>query len=238
MERALIVLVGESFRVGNQNTRVRGVPEARAQQKLACESHMSFIDHLQRAHGIRADVLVETYTTPYDGELEAWYAPHLVGAHFHPDVMGYQNLVTRSAGHIPAPAAQYRFVQYIRIDLCLKPAFQEAFKLSSRLRFSSVCWRQACTLPNGMPRVGDMILYIPGNLMHLVAQGHVYLNHEAYYAYMLCGLREDDVGFFINTYHDSDSAKDWNPLYAIANREECGTWHDEGAEPLPIDVMA
>jgi hypothetical protein len=199
---------------------------------------MSFIAHLERVHGIHADVLVESYTTPYDRELETWYAPHLIGAHFHADVIGYQNLVTLSARRIPAAGAHYRFVQYIRIDLCLKPAFLEAFKLSSRLRFSSMCWRRACTLPNGMPRVGDMIMYIPGNLMHLVEQGHVYLNHEAYYAYRACGLSEDDLGFFVNTYHDSDSAKDWNPLYAIANREQCGTWHDEGAEPLPIAVIA
>jgi len=243
MERALLIFVGESFRIGNQNSRVRGVPEAYAQQKLACTSHMAFVRHLKEVHGIHADVLIESYTTPYDADLESWYSPHVIndGAHFYQDVMGYQNLVAKTiqAGHIPMhELPNYRFIHYIRIDLCLKPAFSELFKLSSRLRFSSVCWRRDCKLPNGMHRVSDMMMYIPHNLFWLVTHGHIYLHHEAYYAYMLCGLSEEDIGFVVNGYHDSDSAKDWNPLYAIANREECAIWHDKDADPLPLDVTA
>lgn len=29
----------------------------------------------------------------------------------------------------------------------------------------------------------------------------------------------------INTFHDSNSAKDWNPLYYIVNREESSIFH-------------
>jgi len=31
----------------------------------------------------------------------------------------------------------------------------------------------------------------------------------------------------INTYHDSDSQKDFNPLYYIVNRPENNVWHSE-----------
>jgi hypothetical protein len=27
-----------------------------------------------------------------------------------------------------------------------------------------------------------------------------------------------EYNFYVNTYHDSDTRKDWNPLYTIANR--------------------
>jgi hypothetical protein len=32
----------------------------------------------------------------------------------------------------------------------------------------------------------------------------------------------------IDTYHDSNPAMDWNPLYKFAGREEVSTWRSEG----------
>jgi hypothetical protein len=39
----------------------------------------------------------------------------------------------------------------------------------------------------------------------------------------------------INTYHDSDSEKDFNPLYYIVNRAQSTVWHSEG---LLFDKMS
>jgi hypothetical protein len=41
-------------------------------------------------------------------------------------------------------------------------------------------------------------------------------------------LTYDDLDTMINTYHDSDSSKDYNPLYYIVNRPENIIWHREG----------
>ena len=41
-------------------------------------------------------------------------------------------------------------------------------------------------------------------------------------------LTYEDLGTIINTYHDSDSSKDYNPLYYIVNRPENIIWHSEG----------
>jgi hypothetical protein len=38
----------------------------------------------------------------------------------------------------------------------------------------------------------------------------------------------NNISYFVNTYHDSDSEKDWNPLYKIANRPESKIWYSEG----------
>ena len=32
----------------------------------------------------------------------------------------------------------------------------------------------------------------------------------------------------LRTYHDADTAKDWNPIYELANRPEHDTWHNAG----------
>ena len=41
-------------------------------------------------------------------------------------------------------------------------------------------------------------------------------------------LTYDDVGAYVDTLHDADSAKDFNPLYFLANRRVNPEWHDRG----------
>ena len=41
-------------------------------------------------------------------------------------------------------------------------------------------------------------------------------------------LTYNDLDTMINTYHDSDSFKDYNPLYYIVNRPESKIWHSKG----------
>ncbi len=38
----------------------------------------------------------------------------------------------------------------------------------------------------------------------------------------------NDVSFILDTYHDSDSQKDINPIYRISNRPESDIWYSEG----------
>lgn len=41
-------------------------------------------------------------------------------------------------------------------------------------------------------------------------------------------LKYDDLDTVVNTFHDSDSFKDFNPLYYIVNRSESKVFHSEG----------
>ena len=41
-------------------------------------------------------------------------------------------------------------------------------------------------------------------------------------------LKYDDMDTMLKTYHDSDSAKDFNPIYYIVNRPECTKLHTLG----------
>lgn len=61
------------------------------------------------------------------------------------------------------------------------------------------------------------------------------IGHETWYYLIQKGLTYDDMNTMINTYHDSDSEKDFNPLYYIVNRAQSTVWHSEG---LLFDKMS
>ena len=80
------------------------------------------------------------------------------------------------------------------------------------------------------PRVNDMIIFFPkkyyGYVQHLYYNptGHVQWAYFCDYT----DLTYDCLDTMINTYHDSDSAKDFNPLYYVVNRPETMTHHTKG----------
>lgn len=47
-DKGLVIFLGESFRTGGQLTNIRGLPESRENQFLACQSHIRFIEHIKR----------------------------------------------------------------------------------------------------------------------------------------------------------------------------------------------
>jgi len=57
--------------------------------------------------------------------------------------------------------------------------------------------------------------------IHWTPDGH----HQWYDLITHAKLKYDDLDTMINTYHDSDSAKDFNPLYYIVNRPETQVHH-------------
>jgi hypothetical protein len=124
----------------------------------------------------------------------------------------------------------YEFVFYIRIDLVLKPFFFESFRTTdNKVLWPFVCWRQDYKTGLGFPRVCDLMVFVPRARYHLLKCAAIILAHESY-EYLVCNrlLSEHDIGYIVNTYHDSDSQKDWNPLYWTANRPSTDVWHSPG----------
>ena len=203
--------MGESFRLGGQSTRNRGSPESYNEQKMACKTHVEFMNKYSNELNFDFDIIIHSYTTRYQDELVSWYPNEkIIKKVFHSEPIGYNNIVNKSIDNIDI--SKYDFMQFIRIDLYLKPEF--IFTISNKIRFSFVCWKKLCVY-NGVHRVADMMLYIPSN--HF--DKGIYLSHEAYYDYLHnTSITENDMEFCIPTNHDSDSAKDFNPLYYIVNR--------------------
>ena len=234
MKRGLIILTGESFRYGNQCTRIRGIPESYDDQKLAVYTHGQFINHLSTEFNI--DIAVNTYSTPYDGELRQWYddCGSVIFYKSNDDLRGINVLVSEVLNDTTIDFSLYTFVICVRIDLILKSYFNQVFNpFTDKLTFPMVCFTEWGNWKNlhisyNKPRVADTITVIPIPLINHIKH-NVNFSHESWPHYdNLLGVGHMDV--MLKTLHDSDSFKDCNPLYRIANRGESNIWHTAGKE--------
>jgi hypothetical protein len=228
--KGLLLLLGESFRLGNQGTRSRGEDASYPEQIRACKTHMKFIEAL-KTQGCDMDIRISSYTTKFDNDLINIYKDNLVNCIFYNHCIGIHNLFHNSMKTINVDT--YDFIVYIRIDLCLKDGFINIFNPSwETIRFPSICFLPY-SIVDGHPRVNNMLLFIPkkyfkyiGNMDFLPIgdDGH------RLWAQLIktTDLTYNDLDTMIHTFHDSDSAKDYNPLYYIVNRNQQTIFHSEG----------
>ena len=82
----------------------------------------------------------------------------------------------------------------------------------------------------GYPRVSDFIIFIPKRFFKIIPN-YVYISHEAWYfliKYSPFNITHNDIDVMINRYHDSDSYKDYIPLYKYLYRTESKNWVSKG----------
>lgn len=232
--KCALVFIGESFRLGSQHTRNRGSQEAYPQQISASRTHKDLIAFINREWGYTVDVYIHTYSTRYDDELLGVYDPVTHSVFLDPS-----NTVTRSINdHVAlskagiAHNANYDFIWFIRIDVYLKEALLERLvqigstAFQERILYPSMCYI-GHHKTRSWPRVNDTMLSIPMKYRELLDSGELTLDHDSWAS--IANKRPDvNLGFLLDTLHDSDSEKDWNPIYTIVNRKECSKWHSEG----------
>lgn len=224
--KGLITFIGETFRTGGQCSRIRGEPQSYDAQICAAKRHIEFIEHILQNRDVNhISVVVSTYSTSYTDELLEIYKKYLIKQHIYDDVIGLNNLFHNSLKEIDL--REYDFIFYIRADLFLKDRFFEIFDPTiPRIVFPTICWKHD-SHSGRHPRVSDMTLFIPKNLFYVIP--NMIVCHELWQ--ILADnhkISYDDLDTMINTYHDSDSYKDFNPLYYIVNRPENPQWHSEG----------
>lgn len=222
----LILFLGESFRLGNQGTRNRGSLKSYDEQINACNSHIRFIEHIIKKYQLnKIDVYISSYTTQYDNDLLSIYNKYLLGHIFHANPIGLNNLFHSSLDKIKN--YEYDFILFIRIDLFLKDYFMEVFNPKiDIILFPTICFIPF-NISHGDPRVNDMLIFIPKKYYRYLR--YIEISHDSWHKIIKhTNLCYDDMDTMINTYHDSDSNKDFNPLYYIVNREENKIFHSEG----------
>lgn len=250
-KNGLLIFIGESFRLGGQGTRNRGSSESYEGQMAACSSHIKYIEHiLTKVKSI--SVAIGTYTTPYDKDLIELYKKYLIGSIILEKPIGINNLfhtILKNIKNIDV----YDFIYYIRIDLFLKEKMFNIFNPDlNTIHFPTICWYKdskcirirhpdinkllsyiptICQYDERIyishPRVNHILIFIPKKYYKYF--DYVYIEHDLWYDLIeTCKLTYDDLDVMINTYHDSDSAKDWNPLYYIVNRSQTNIWHSDG----------
>lgn len=217
----LIILIGASFRLGTQGTNNIGDPQSYAGQIKACDSHIKFIeDIIQKFNMNKISVFVSSYDSQYSKLLINKYKKYLIGYNINTKLIGFNNLFNNLINLIPN-ITNYDFILHIRIDLFLKPYFTDIFNpKSNMILFSNICWEKY-SITNGHPRVNPMFIFIPKKYYNYINCIAINYGHDLWYILIKTTvLTYDDLDTMINTYHDSDSFKDFNPLYYIVNRPE------------------
>ena len=229
----LIVFLGGSFRLGWQGTLSIGTDESYDGQIKACKSHIDFIKDLIDRKNCKPDIYVSTYKTKFSDDLLNIYSDYLVGSDLYDGFIGFDGLLQNTVKNIK-DMDKYEFVAFIRIDLYLKPEFLEIFNPGypnwDKILFPSICWYRDSVV-NGYPRVNNMIIYLPKRYFKYTKY-FIYSHHGGHnlWANLVTDtdLTNSDFGVMIDTYHDADSAKDYNPLYYVVNRPICTINHSEG----------
>jgi hypothetical protein len=222
--KGLFLFIGESFRLGSQNTRIRGIKESYNEQIKACESHIRFIENLEQKYNLeKSDVIISSYTTNYDNELKAIYEKYLINCIFKKELIGLTKTFHNILLNIKN-LHDYDFVFYIRIDLFLKDHLVKVMDpKKDKILFPSICWGKDCMIKK-YPRINDMMMFIPKKYYLYIFKINIY--HDCWYKLINeTNIKNEDLDVIINTLHDSDSEKDNNPIYYIVNRPESKIWH-------------
>jgi hypothetical protein len=231
MKKFVVFFIGASFRTGGQWSIIRGQPDSYNEQKEACNSHIDFLNFVKEKYQYEADIVVGTYDTPYTNELKEWYSTYTDAGifNFYDDLVGLTSLFHRSFSSIEEKLEEYDFILYIRIDLILKEYFKRVFNpFDNQIKFTGVCFSRYHA-EYGSPRIVDMIMFYPKKYYDKHILSIIPIGHETWW-WIKNRSNNDliEMDLYTKTLHDSDSFKDWNPLYKIANRPENTVWKDAG----------
>lgn len=248
-----IFIIGECFRdpvspekegfVGyserGERQLAKGLLESIPEQEEACKSHVDFINHFKDKIDFNIDVI--TYQTPQNYLLKEFYNSLDVKYTEFESPIGWENLLKTSLESLLSKGNldELDFVFIFRIDLIFKDKMRSSFRYKSNcVLYPSILWKimppleypyfwaYPNTPQNGRYKVNDVFLFVPKARFEQLFDGQIKMHHHI--LYNMSDELYNNVSYFVNTYHDSDTEKDWNPLYKIANRPESKIWYSEG----------
>ena len=226
-KRGVLILLGESFRLGEQGTRNIGSDESYNAQIKASFSHVSCVQYIKQQYNIPFDIYIATYNTKFNDTLLDIYKQYSIGYDLYDDRIGTKELINRSISKMNITL--YDFILLVRIDICLKDHFLTIFNpLWDTIRFASICF-MPYHKTGVYPRVNPVLLWIPKKY-YIYIKEYIDISCHDVWKNLMCNttLTIEDVDTMIDTYHDSDSAKDYNPMYYIVNRYESLVFHTPG----------
>ena len=224
--KGLLLLIGEAFREGLQTNRQRDTATSFQPQKMASESHVDFCDYIKKEHGIKMDIFINTYDTKYEKELKSWYPNCKYKS--NKALIGRKALVQNAINKIEK---DHDFIFLTRLDIFIKPYFYSVFNPKWKtIHFISQTFsiHPRC---NGMietsPVVNEIFQFYPKKYYYVLNDYSE--NGDAWnHYYKTFSIPHSKMDFMVDTRHDSDSYKDYNPYYRFVGRPESTVWHDRG----------
>lgn len=215
--KGLFLIIGECFRTGGQNSRIRGLSESYLDQEKACRSHINLINFLEKKHSIKIDVILNSYSTKYDNHIINWYhKTNLINYKFNAYPLGYNRIFLNGIDLIK-DKNNYNFIFVNRIDLVLKNYLKKVFDI----RTNKITFPFPMPLGSGKEGynmwISETMVLIPSNHFDKkLTLSHEFLNYHQNI--------KSDIGYFVNTFHRANSSYGWNPIYRMANRKESNVW--------------
>jgi hypothetical protein len=231
IKRGCLILYGESFREGKQFDRKRDTKLGFDNQMKACDSHIKFIKAMKK-YNIDIDVSISTYCTKYEDELKDKYSDYNLFYSCETEMLedvakSKQNMATKGVQNIKLN--NYSFILLTRNDICFKQEFIDTFEPSDRIQFVCQHWtHHDCFKDDDIsyPVVNAEIMYVPKKYFRITKD--LRIDHDSWkYFIQNMNLQNSDMELMLNTYHDSDSYKDYNPLYHMVGRRQTDNWYDE-----------
>ena len=121
MKKILFILLGESFREGACESRIRDTNFSYDKQKESTETHIKLIKKINN----QVDIAKNTYNKKYKEELLSWYS-NIVYSNFTDENYGYfKNVVNKSIEKIipNIKLNDYEGIFITRFDVYLKDYF-------------------------------------------------------------------------------------------------------------------
>lgn len=214
--KGLFLTIGAAFRMGGCGNQSVGDHKSYPEQKLASVSQVNFINFLESKYNINIEMIINSYTTQFDDELINWYGHHVIKYFFHPKLIGWSNIYKTAIDLIENQ--EYDFIFIHRIDIVLKSHLKNVINIKSqKVTFpAKVHWWWLGK--DGRHRPCDLMMFVPQKFFPLIFNNKLQCNHYALESMPQSFSKHLD--YYISGFWDSDSLKQWNPLYRIVNRFE------------------
>ena len=218
--RCLLVLTGESFRLGNQTSRGRSDSvDATNRQKLATYSHLRLVNYIKKTFDTDTDVFINSYTLnpTHDAMLLDWYKPHIVYSNFYNSIFPSENdFMDATNKQISAMNLSiYDFIIFVRIDIYIKSYFLTCFTtIDNTLRYAHIDFNHGGICHN--------VIYVPKCYVELI-NAPIDVNFRApHYGrdFVIKTTPDISIDYFIRSYHSLSTDLNWNPLYSQVGRNE------------------
>lgn len=224
--KGLIILFGESFRLGGQHTRNRGDDKSYNGQIEASKSQLRFIENL--AEYMKINIFIVSYNTKFKSILLDIFSKYTIKSKFFDNLKGQNKLINYALKRINID--DYNFINFMRIDIFLKERYLDIFNPHwKKIMFPSICFSPYnidIDKQNLYPRVSDIIMFTPKKYYFIFKNYNFELNHFSWKNLVKdFNIKKEDIDTMLYTYHDSDSAKDYNPIYRIVNRKINKEWN-------------